>query len=1517
MTLLFRLGAWPRVAVLFTIFLILHAGTCQHTAHRLHVRSSEEEEVDENNDLGHSNLRQRTTTPRGARVEEASIAIPTNPARLANSADNTEETELKEDKQCNWKRMYDRAKLIVHPYLERPSRLAKRIYISAEAVVDPYMRKSYHFLSHYPLETALALSVGLACASIYMLPPLSPPTRPSTSADIPTTSSTASVPKDVVTSVLCPAFIGYTNQLSGNYTHMTGMLSEAASRFSTQHSLVDEKLLKALSNNDLRKETLDLSGEILTETQLRALHQVVQNNREIGYIQWGELSAEEAVQHLCTKIDQKLVENILRYSYHPSTYVHALLAEHVYTSPKVGGSIPNDPCWDVEQATYDDKTGFGSALYVNPTTHQVVLAFQGTDPMSLADIEEDIAGILASGITNQQSLVFQATQQAVKYVQDTGFHLSITGHSLGAFLAELAVYFCYHHLSHTDVQGVVFDSPGSLDWLRERKPNIPNGEAFEVFMNRLPVSTYLSAPNLINSCNGHIGTVYRLYPKLKFDEWYEKAVSFVLPATSKGILQATKGHLFDVILPCFNQTTGEPSHYTRVNDWPKLSKEKLEKEHNSNHRRPSGTIGGALSSVMATLRDRHEIDQHQYWTTIQQCLNDQFAQPAERSSGQAFTCLHEGHYQESALGTHEAMLTRAEQEGTIDHYLSDLGAYDLESLTHIRDRVVRDVLQNIRKQYELNREDKRAEGRATISLYDRGGQVATVRTQMRRAREVLGTERIEKALREIDSQTTCQTNLNYLPISPIQLREFVSRDAEMRQLAEALAKESICVLSGHGGAGKSTLAASYGYEQRTNATRAVRWMRAEGKDKLLDSYQQLAKDLCIAYEDLAQNPKLAANPREHLQELSRRVYNALGKRKQPTLLILDNADDAILIDAVLRNKPARVQVIITTRDAKDFREYTRIPLKAFDLKEGKEYVNNRLEKIEERKDSEEDIERLLKEVGLIPQKLSLATGYLRKNWIISIDEYLKIFHECKRGLTATCSTGVMPEVVLGVETLQPEAQLLLRYSSYLDPDFIPLELFKELMDVSNVEMQEHTDALKHLSLVTVVSSKQRGKLGIRIHREVQAACRAYGWEGEPEAAVLGKLLNTLNEQMPEVSEMPDQTWQQAELYAPQVIAALPKIEKVLGPVRKELESLLTKLGAYMGNREQPNYQLALKYKNKSLEITRNIHAEDNTRVAKALVNTGWAYEKVGDIDGALTNFREALKIYHRLHPDQKHPDVAWACSQVGLAYSKLGDKNNALEYLNMSLDIYKALPDDKSAPSVAWVLSNVGFAYQKLGHLDEGFEAFKRALAIYEKLHSADKHPSLDLAWAFNNMGQAYLKRNNKNKGLEYLNKSLKMYKAFYANKDHYHVAWSLSNLGVAYLELEDWGTSLDNFEQALEMSQRIAPHRNHPQIAWNLHNVGKAYMKLGNSTKGLKHLHEGLKMYESLYPDGHENVAWALKNIGQAYEQLGDLQKSLQYFDEALKMYEALKHAEVSIVAKDLDRVRKKLAQQNTALKE
>lgn len=116
-----------------------------------------------------------------------------------------------------------------------------------------------------------------------------------------------------------------------------------------------------------------------------------------------------------------------------------------------------------------------------------------------------------------------------------------------------------------------------------------------------------------------------------------------------------------------------------------------------------------------------------------------------------------------------------------------------------------------------------------------------------------------------------------------------------------------------------------------------------------------------------------------------------------------------------------------------------------------------------------------------------------------------------------------------------------------------------------------------------------------------------------------------------------------------------------------------------------------------------------------------AYQK-GDVEGALTSFKEALGLLERkLGVD--HPDVATALNNLALIYYTQGDFESAEPLYRRALRIdEKALGPDHA--SVATDLNNLGLLFKKQGKLDEAEPLLRRALTIKEQVFPAG-HPSL------------------------------------------------------------------------------------------------------------------------------------------------------------------------------------------------
>ena len=109
----------------------------------------------------------------------------------------------------------------------------------------------------------------------------------------------------------------------------------------------------------------------------------------------------------------------------------------------------------------------------------------------------------------QKLKAFELVGGAVAYAKEEKYQLSFTGHSLGAFLAELSVYFCHTAFDYPEVNAVTFESPGIGEMLDKI-----GAEHETLNVENLDILSYLSYPNIVNTCNHHVGTLYSIMPVL-------------------------------------------------------------------------------------------------------------------------------------------------------------------------------------------------------------------------------------------------------------------------------------------------------------------------------------------------------------------------------------------------------------------------------------------------------------------------------------------------------------------------------------------------------------------------------------------------------------------------------------------------------------------------------------------------------------------------------------------------------------------------------------------------------------------------------------------------------------------------------------------------------------------------------------------------------------------------------------------------------------------------------------------
>ena len=720
---------------------------------------------------------------------------------------------------------------------------------------------------------------------------------------------------------------------------------------------------------------------------------------------------------------------------------------------------------------------------------------------------------------------------------------------------------------------------------------------------------------------------------------------------------------------------------------------------------------------------------------------------------------------------------------------------------------------------------------------------------------------------------------------PTKVSHFVERTAITERLPQTLTEKGVCVLHGLDGSGKSTLAALYVH---TREGIQSLWIDAEDSHKLQEQYQHLAQKLQVIYQPLAK--KLAADDRQYRQELAKMVYDALALSNQPTLLILDNAQDASLVADYLLHRPAAIQVIITTGSAEAFEgKYDQLLLEPFSQEEGQRYLDARF-KAMNRADTPQAVASLLQEVGLVPQKLNLAAGYLQANQLATTAQYIACLQDLKQA-------GIsQPAVALNLKQLTKEGQQLMQYAAYLDAYFIPLSLVNVLLKKdSSEQLIEVASELSKRSLLQVVSTKEGKELGLQVHRQVQAFCREYqGWSSEAALGtrdtILSKLSEVLAIQMPWVALPPDDSWQRAKLYAPHVATVLTALEDAGAASSVVVLELLERMVAYSKQVGLNYHRQAERYYAAVVTMYYKYFQDEFNDLYLNRIFRNWAnvWLDLGDP-------RRAVHLYQRamyLHGDKKDldhlRDSALTFQSLGAACRALENMQRTVYYYKRALDIYKQIcPEHRNLPEIARIWNNLGTALSELGKIDIAVYAYNQALDIYKQI--CPEHRNLpEMARIWNNLGTASSELGKIDTAVYAYNQALDIYEQVYKETpNHPDKAGVLNNLGIAWQNSGNVFQALSFYQRALAIKEQVYHETpNHPAIARTLGNLGNAYCALRQTDEAIGYFKRALDIFDFRRDNDPDRVR-VLIGLANTYSDLNDLCKTVTYYQKALTITE------------------------------
>jgi trehalose utilization protein len=1228
---------------------------------------------------------------------------------------------------------------------------------------------------------------------------------------------------------------------------------------------------------------------------------------------WGTLPPGEEAHTLRVKIEQKIIQNNTEYKRYPSDFIHGLLSSHVYQDAQLNENITfNKPeCqhykryvkqWTVKSVY--DLPQFGkyyAVSYINEQTRQLVLAHRGTTA-TWSDLfnkdspaKTDLIGVLGGEIVAQQKAAYLATQAAATYAKENNYHFSTTGHSLGAWLAEFSVYYSVFEFG-TSAKAVTFDSPGSIK-MESFHPNIVSHDNARDIRD-LEIVTYLSDPNFVNTCNRHVGQVYRIHP-----DYQKPAISHFTGSGREGFWSLW-GHSLVPLLATFNPKTGKPVKSERMARWPVMTytpRDKVGKNMLTAMLRrasPDASQERTITSLLTLVEDvwAGRIDQTQYlecWKHLSASPLDENT-PAKKVLGDQFSLMYKGSYASLIKDPLTGHLVSG-YKGGADWYLKKLHDCPPEKIAQYfgEESLITQQLAALKAQYRIDTD----QGHYQLVAMDH----EAMRERILRLVDVQVTGGAVKTFLETHTQhpLTSSPTLNLTSYLPPSLgSHYISRADELNQIDHLLAEHAYVIISGEPGFGKTSLATEYGYRQinRPNNARIVIRIDADSREKIEGAYRDIATELGIRTEQ--QTPEM----------IMRLVYSQIKTSQKKVLLLFDNVENYEHIAPYIGYLPENLNALITTRHSRLVEGEPTIKVKPFTYSEAAQYISSSA--IKKRIRSPQEVEALVeyyaKGTGyVVPYHLNRAIGIIKQQPIGNIKNYLKFVkaHPDDEG-----------ELILQ-QKLMAKARLawpILQYAAYLDPDLIDLSIFKQLFNADKDALKEAIKILESLSAMYVV--RREGQEGLSLHRLTQGIIKTfienplYQENCLAKAEMMAQLVQSLNTLCPRVDANPDQDWQQAKKLMPHVDTVLEQIQDTMAddPLIAELwdksgDYATQILGLY--KKAHHDYQ-------KALAMWLRLYPDQlHSKVAASFNNLGFSYIRLGGEDNVrkgLALLERALTMRQALYPDQPHSDVAESLYRLGLSYESLEGKDNrrrGLELQEQALAMRQTLYPDQPHPDVAESLNSLGISYESLEGKDnrrKGLELQEQALTMLQALYPDQPHPNM--AESLHNVGATYAElegKDNRRKGLALLEQALAMRQALYPDQPHPALANSLNGVGKFYQRLggidnEIKGLALQ--EQALTMLQALYPDQPHPQVAESLNNVGISYAELGgtdNIRKGLTLQEQALAMRQRLYPDQpHPNVAESLDNVGSFYTVLGgknNIQKGLKLQEQALTMLQAL----------------------------
>ena len=281
-------------------------------------------------------------------------------------------------------------------------------------------------------------------------------------------------------------------------------------------------------------------------------------------------------------------------------------------------------------------------------------------------------------------------------------------------------------------------------------------------------------------------------------------------------------------------------------------------------------------------------------------------------------------------------------------------------------------------------------------------------------------------------------------------------------------------------------------------------------------------------------------------------------------------------------------------------------------------------------------------------------------------------------------------------------------------------------------------------------------------------------------------------------------------------------------------------------------------KDKKIELEKLLlrfaKTKDNDIKLNLLYQITTIYQDMGEYQKALEYQKKNLELTKEILGD-KDPELAISYNNISTIYQDMGEQEKALEYQKKALELKEEILGGKNL-ELASSYNNISMIYQDMGELEKALEYQKKALELKEEI-LGDKHPSL--ATSYNNISIIYKDKGELEKALEYQKKALKLKEEVLGDK-HPSLATSYNNISLIYKNMGELDKALKYQKKALELQEEVLGDK-HPNVAISYLNIAEIYFRNSDIKEAKKYIDKSVNIFSTSFPNGHPHLDTALNS--------------------------------------------------------